>query len=254
MSLPLRSVSCRRPLLRILLVAALSAAASPVLPVLPLEAQAVTDPGDTDTVLEDRILAVVDDDPILDSDVERLVALGLVSRGSEEPEEDFQRRLLEALIEQRLRFHAIERFGFEQIPVEAVEEELAAIRSRYPDAAAFQNELERLGLNERGLRQLLSRQLMVLTYIEERLGPRIFIRSEEIESYYRNTLGPRLEESGATAPPLEEVRDSIRPVLREQRLNQEIRKWSDELRDKADIRIFPEPPAELPPVIGSSAP
>lgn len=202
--------------------------------------------------LEDRILAVVDEDPILDSDLERLVALGLVAPAPDESPEAFRRRVLDALIEQRLRFHAIERFGFEEVPVAAIDEEIAQIRGRFEDEAAFRDELKRLGLSEKGLRQLLSRQLMVLTYIEERLGPRIFIRDQDIQAYYRQVLVPELG-GDAAVPPIDEVRESIRRVLRERRLNEEIAKWSDELRDKADIRIYAEPPRSLPPPVGRPA-
>ena len=167
------------------------------------------DGGAASAQLEDRILAVVDEDPILDSDVERLVALGLIAPKPGESDDAFRRRLLEELIEQRLRFHAIERFGFEEVPVAAVDEQVAAIRARFPDQGSFAAELARLGLNERGLRQLLTRQLMVLTYVEERLGPRIFVRTEEIESYYRDVLTPKLKAGGAEVPPIEEVRDQM---------------------------------------------
>lgn len=197
--------------------------------------------------LEDRVLAVVDEDPVLESDLERLTALGLVAPEPGEGQDAFRRRLLDALIEQRLRFHAIERFGFEEIPVQAVEGQVAEIKARFEDDAAFRDELARLGLDQQALRQLLTRQLMVLTYTEERLGPRIFVRDEDISAYYRNVLVPGLG-PGTDVPPLETVREDIRRVLREQRLNEEIRTWTDELREEADIRIYADAPRDLPPV------
>ena len=56
----------------------------------------------------DRILAVVDEDPILLSEVEQAIGLGLVERQAEESEEEYRRRVLARLIEQRLRFHEID--------------------------------------------------------------------------------------------------------------------------------------------------
>lgn len=59
----------------------------------------------------DRVLAVVDEETILASDVEQVIALGLVERQEEESEEAFRQRALQELIEQKLRFHEIDRYG-----------------------------------------------------------------------------------------------------------------------------------------------
>src|SRR5256885_16119909 len=62
--------------------------------------------------LRDRVLAIVDEDPILESDVLRIIALGLAQPKPGEAEGEFRRRVLAQLIEDRLRFHEIDRFGF----------------------------------------------------------------------------------------------------------------------------------------------
>src|SRR5437868_2086784 len=64
--------------------------------------------------LKDRVLAVVDEDPILQSDLDRVISLGLKQRNPNEEEPAFRRRVLNDLIADRLRFHEIDRFGFEQ--------------------------------------------------------------------------------------------------------------------------------------------
>jgi hypothetical protein len=52
-------------------------------------------------------------------------------------------------------------------------------------------------------------------------------------------------------PPLEAVRDKIREVLRQQRLTEEIERWTEELRRKAVIAVYFDEPAggPLPPVV-----
>lgn len=198
----------------------------------------------------DRVLAVVDDDPILTSDVEQVVGLGLAERRGGETDEAFRRRVLDELIEQRLRFHEIDRFGFGQVPVDEVEELFADIRGRYASDEEFQRRLLQLGLDETGLRQLVARQLMVLTYVEERLGPRVFVSIDDIRKYYDEVLAPELRRRGETVPPIEEVREQIRAVLKEQRLNEEIVEWTGELRAKADVvNYFDSEHGELPPPV-----
>ncbi len=205
--------------------------------------------------VKDRIVAVVDEDPILASDIERDVGLGLVAKNPGESDAAYRRRILGLLIEQRLRFHEIDRFGLVQVPADQVEKNLNEIRSRFPDAAAFERRLKELGLSENGLRQLVTRQLMVLTYVDERLGPRVFVSLDDVKAYYRDVMTPALDKEHQPVPPLDDVRETIRQVLREQRLNQEIERWTEELRNQASIANYgDEGDRPLPPVVKTIGP
>ncbi len=207
----------------------------------------------TETVLVDRVLAVVDDDPILVSDLEQVIGLELARQRDGESEEAFRRRVLDDLVAERLRFHEMDRFGLGQVPVEEVERHFEEVRSRFAGKAEFQARLARLGLDENGLRQVVARQLMVLAYVEERLGPRIFVSLDDIRAYYDGELAPALRRRGEPPPPIEEVREEIRAVLKERRLNEEIAKWTEELRAEADVEIYPQPhEGELPPLVPPS--
>ena len=225
------------------------------LTVLGAEAQAPKPPAQPSAsqgqpVLKDRIIAVVDEDPILASDLERVVALNLIPPREGEADAAFRRRVLGQMIEQRLRLHEIDRFGLEQVPVDEIEARVARIRQGFPDEKAFLDTLRRVGLTLTTLRQLVSRQLVVMTYVDERLGPRVFIDAHDIEQYYQNTLASEMRRRGQTLPPLDDVRDDIRKVLREQRLNDEIRRWTGELRRSADIAVYLDSPEQpLPPVV-----
>lgn len=200
--------------------------------------------------LKDRVMAVVDEDPILASELERVIALGLAQPLPGEADAQFRRRILNSLIEERLRFHEIDRFGFEQVPVDLIEKNVAEIRKRFPNEEAFRQTLRELGLSQQALRQLVARQLMVLTHVEEQLGPRVFVSLDDITAYYNNVLTPEMRKQGQPVPPMEDVRDQIRAVLKEQRLNEELVKWTEELRRQADIQVyFDKPAGPLPPVV-----
>lgn len=195
-------------------------------------------------------MAVVDEDPILSSEIERVVALGLAQPKPGEEDARFRRRILDDLVEQRLRFHEIDRYGFEQVPVDLIEKNVADIRARFPNDEAFRKTLRDLGLTQQALRQLVARQLMVLTHVEEQLGPRVFVSLDDITQYYRTTFTQEMQRQKAPVPPLDDVREQIRTVLKERRLNQELDKWTEELRRKADIHVyFDKPPGDLPPVV-----
>ena len=211
---------------------------------------AQTRPPQAPPKLEDRIVAVVDEEPILASEIDRAIALGLKQRRPGENETAFRRRVLNDLIEERLRFQEIDRFGFEQVPVDEINLQVQKIHAQFPDEATFQKTLQQHGLSLKDLRQLVARQLMVLTYVDEQLGPRVFVSLDDITAYYRNVFTPAMQKSRQPVPPLDDVRDDIRAVLKEQRLNEAIEKWTEDLRAKADIQVyFDQPAGALPPVV-----
>ncbi len=208
-------------------------------------------PAAAEATLRDRIVAVVDGDPILRSDVERALALGTAPPPTGVSERDQRRRVLDGLIEERLRIHEVERYGFEQVPVELIAKQVETIRARFPSDEAFRQRLQALGMTMEGLEQLVAQQLQVLVYVDELLGARVFVGLEEIEAHYHATLVPQLRVAGQPVPPLDEVREQIREVLRQQRLNEELLRWTAELRRGADVEdYFDRPERELPPKVG----
>jgi hypothetical protein len=204
--------------------------------------------------LVDRIVAVVDEDPILQSELDEVVGLGLAQRRPGEGDDDFRARVLDELVRQRLRFHEVDRFGFTQAPVAEIERQVAAIRERLGGADALARRLGELRMSEDELRQHVARQLMVLTYVDERLGARVFVGLDDIRRYYTETLAPRLRGEGRVVPPLEEVREEVRALLKETRLNEEIERWTAELEREADVEVFLDEPRELPPVVHQVGP
>jgi hypothetical protein len=205
---------------------------------------------------------VVDEDPILASDVERVIALGLAGEPADatadgaarESDDDLRRRVLDQLIEERLRFHEVERVGLAQVPIAEIETQVELIRSRFATEEAFQERLRDLALSEEGLRQLVSRQLAILSYLDERLGARIFISLDDIRRYYEEELRPALAAKSQPLPPIEDVRESIRGVLRARQLNEEVIRWTAELQRKADVvDLRYNSHDDLPPVVQTIA-
>lgn len=229
------------PLLALLLL--LAACSRSPAPATPPEPNAPVPPL-SEHRLRDRVVAVVDEEAVLWSEIETVVALGLV------PATRSRADVLDGLIEQRLRFQAAERFGLVQVSVERVEEQVAEIAARFESPQEFRRRLEASGLTEGELRQLVARQLMVLNYVDEQLGARVFVSLDDIRTYYDGQLVPRLERNGDPVPPLDAVREEIRGVLKEERLNEEIERWTSELRREADVQIFLDGGSEeLPPLV-----
>lgn len=189
--------------------------------------------------LVDRVVAMVDGDAIFLSDVERARALA----GGGDTLTD--RELLDRLIDERLRLHEVERFESVPVSLDEVDRQVEALRTQLlPETLEARLASMEMSLEE--LRETFARQLLLLEYVEERLGARVFVDLDDVRAYYDETLVPQLEARGDEIPPLERVREQIRSLIREQRLDEEIALWTEDLRRSADIVDTldeePEPP------------
>lgn len=186
----------------------------------------------------DRVAAVVDRQVITVSEVNQMVELRFFQRNSGESEDDFRHRILEALIAQALRFRDVERFGAEEIPKDSIEARVTEISKRFPTPADLDAALQRVELTPDELRALVKRQLQVEEYIQERFAPLVFVSNDEIDAYYRGTWSQQRRQRGLAIPPLAEVREEIRALLRSSRLQEEIEKWTTQLRERANVDIY----------------
>lgn len=198
----------------------------------------------------DRIVAVVDEDPIFYSDLVRAIAFGFAAAPA--GPEDF-RLILEKQIDQRLRAHEIDRYGVPPAPEANIAEQLGHLEAALGGGAALDAELQAAGSNREELRRSLDLQLRILSYIEERLAPRVFVDDVEVTAYYQGELQAELAGRGQPLPPLAEVKEGIKTVLRERKLNEEAAKWTADLRRRARLVDLLDRPAsreeDLPPVV-----
>ena len=216
----------------------------------PVTSQAMAQDVEEGLHLEDRLVAVVDDDPIFLSDVDRLLALGLVEASPADDVETRRRTALDRLIEERMRLHEVERYELGTVRTTSVDRQLAALEERLRGVDALDELLARQDMDRAALRLLLRRQLRILAYVEERLGPRVSVRADQIEAYYEDELRAEMSARGAPLPALVEVADAIRGVLRERALNREIEEWTQDLRLRANVvDLLSRRSADLPPVI-----
>ena len=73
---------------------------------------------------------------------------------------------------------------------------------------------------------------------------------DDIQAYHEKTLAPEAARHGQAPPPLDEVTEQIRELLRQQRLNEEIGNWTEELRREADVaNLLDREDRPLPPVV-----
>jgi len=198
----------------LLLPAALFLAAGPA-------AAAPPEPPPVETI--ERVVAVVDERPLLLSDLRALQAV----RGLAEPE------ALEAAIDERLMHLEASRLPQADVSQEEEDRALALLLETRPALRA--------AVPEADLRRLLRRQLGVLKYVEFRFRPQVRVSDEEVRKAWEE------EQAGRPAgPALEDEQEAIRARLERQAIDERIEAWVKGLRARADVRYVGEPPPAGP--------
>ena len=186
----------------------------------------------------DRIAAVVQSDVITVSEVDQMVTLRILPHAAGRSDDDYRKEVLDALISQALRYKDVERFGSEDIPRDSIEARTQQIIKRFPTEAAFTAALSSSQLTLEEFRTIVKRQLQVEAYIQERFSPMIFIPNEDIETFYKGPWSAQRRERGLAVPPLNDVREEIRTLLKSTQLQKEIDKWTAQLRARANVDVF----------------
>ncbi len=192
-------------------------------------------------IVLDRIAAVVGDDVILESEVAKFVAVRYLPPRPGEGERAYRDRVLDELVVDLLRERELRKTG-------GLEPNPAEVEARMKDLAArveverhepFEEVLKGAGITRADVVGFVRRGLMLETYTRERLSPTVRVTDAEIKAYYD---GPFREEARAKGieklPPLSEVSDQVRDLLRERKLNETIARWTEELRQGTRILIY----------------
>jgi len=186
----------------------------------------------------DRIAALVDRQVLTVSEITQMEEIRFFPRTTGQSEDDYRRAILDNLIAQALRYRDVERFGAADVSKDAIEARLLEIQKRFPSIDEFNAALQKAELSLDEVRALIKRELQVENYIQERFAPMIAVSSDEIESYYKGAFAQQRRQRGLAVPPLAEVQEDIRTTLKASRLQQEVDKWTTELRSRANVDVY----------------
>jgi hypothetical protein len=171
----------------------------------------------------ERIVAVVDERPLLWSDTHVLQ----VVRGLAEEE------ARDAAIDERLMH--VEAARLPQADV-SPEEETRALELLVEKRPSLRRELE-----EPDLRRLLHRQIAILKYVEFRFRPQVRVSDAEVRKAWED------EQAGRPAgPAFEDEEEELRARLERRALDERIEAWVRELRRRADVRYVGGSPRATP--------
>jgi len=203
-------------------------------------------PNPAQPVVLDRVVAVVNNQPILLSDVDDAIRLSALDPPSEEGPLTPQRALDEligrALIRQQMRREEIA--AATPTPAE-VEARLSEIRAELPECekenCATQQGWEAFlaahDLTAERVEVYLRHRMEILRFIEQRFRQGIRVSPQQVETYYHDTLLPQYA-PGVQPPRLETVAPRIEEILLQQQVNALFDDWLKNLREQGDVEVL----------------
>lgn len=200
----------------------------------------------------DRVVAIVNGDLILESDVDaerRFAAFQPFSEAKTETRDE----LIQRLIDRTLILQQMELQPQPPISDEAVDAELSTLRKAIPACAEYHCEtdagwqkfVEDQGFTVAEVRDRWRQRMEVLRFIEERFRMGIRISSAEVDDYYRKTMLPVYQKQNLTPPAEATVADRIQEILLQQRVDSLLDDWLAALRAQGSVRIL-KPGEEAP--------
>lgn len=190
----------------------------------------------------DRIVAKVNGHIILQSDLDdalRYEAL-LSGKSLDQFTENDRRAVLDRLIDQELLDEQMKSTSFQHASQAEVQARIAAARKLYPQAssdAGWQAVLQGFQLNEKDLAAHVQQQIDLMRLVDARLRPQVQIDSKSIEAYYRDKFVAQVKQAGGGDVALSDVSGKIRELLTEEKVNQLLVSWLQNLRSESKVTI-----------------
>jgi len=200
------------------------------------------DTGAGDRVTLDRVVATVNSDLILESEVdaeERFAAFQPFS----EPRPVTRDRVIERLIDRALILQQMALQPQAPISDEEVDAQLSTLRKAIPKCAVYHCETQEgwekfvaaQGFTVDEVRERWRQRMEVLQYIEERFRSGIDITQAEIDDYYQKTMLPTYQKEKATPPAEASIADRISEILLQQQVDKLLDDWLTALRAQGGV-------------------
>jgi hypothetical protein len=184
----------------------------------------------------DQIITLVNNEMITRSDLLWSIALDPDAPSPQGPiSSDVLRQKLDVLIDQRLIAQEAARMPGAEVSKAEVEKAKGELVGKFPSEAVFRTRMESVGLSQARIDELMRQRVAINKFIDFRFRSFVFVSEQDARTYYDDRLAPEIRKEGRIPPPLDQVRDKILDVLKQQKVNEEIDRFLREARQRADI-------------------
>jgi len=201
----------------------------------------------------DYIVAIVNQDVILESDVQEEMHFSAFEPFHEQSAQTARNQALQRLINRTLILQQERLQPVAPVTDAEVQAEIDELRKAIPACAEYACDTEQgwqrfLAANDFTEQELLARwreRMEVLAFIEMRFRSGVRISPQQIEDFYKQTMLPAYVKDHATPPPLSELSDRIKEVLLERQVTSMLNDWLKTLREQGSVRTL-QPGEEAP--------
>jgi protein involved in sex pheromone biosynthesis len=189
----------------------------------------------------DEIVAIVNEEEIKRNEFETLLdsklmgyqqqGLDLSSPEGEELLEQLRIETLDDLINMKVLIQGAEREGYEASSAQ-VDEQLQSIKQQFEDEAQFEEALALNSITLDELEQQISDQVKIDQYISEEVG-QVSVTEEEMRQFYDD-----FSKDAEDVPDYEELAPQIEQHLTEEKRNEKISTFLEELKNQSEIEII----------------
>lgn len=221
----------------------------------PAQNQPQTSANASQPVVLDRVIAIVNGEVLLQSDVDqekRLAVLSpLVPRGNNTDADAAHRLIRRTLVLEQMKQQDQPTTVSQAEAEKGLKELRATLHRCAPLSCASQKGWDKFlhdhGITQQEALQRWSQRMAIEKFINLRFRAGIRITPQQISHYYNHTLVPALEQNQVPVPPLKQISPRIEQLLLEEHVNSMITEWLKSLRAEGSVQI-------LVPAYGKSTP
>jgi peptidyl-prolyl cis-trans isomerase SurA len=204
-------------------------------------------------VVLDRVVAVVNGDVILESDVDEERRFEDIQPYRRTANDRSRERTIERLIDRDLILQQAELEPEDAISDKALDDQLTTLRKDIPDCKAYHCEtdegwkkyLSDHGFTVEEFRERWRLRMQLLKFIEVRFRNGIKVSDAEIKEFYEKRMAPEYASRNVTPPKLDTISKRIEEVLLQQQVGALLVDWLKSLRVQGSVKIMN--PGEVAP-------
>jgi peptidyl-prolyl cis-trans isomerase SurA len=196
-------------------------------------------------VVLDRIVAIVNGDTILESDIDEELRFEEIQpyRGSTNftREQTIQRLIDRALILQQSELEPQYAVTDAELntQLETLRKDIPACKQYHCETdAGWQKYIEDHGFTTDEFRDHWRKRMQLLRFIEVRFRNGITISDDQIKAYYTTTMLPEYAKRNVTPPELKTISKRIEEVLLQQQVGSLLEDWLKSLRAQGSVRMI----------------
>jgi hypothetical protein len=184
----------------------------------------------------DRIVARVDVDIILLSDVRGLERYQQLVDGKSETDA----QVLDRLIDQWIVRNEADTALFPHPTPDAIDKGVERVRGSFTSPEEYETKRRETGLTDADVRKMVASQLYLSNYLDSRFRPSVHIEAKDIQDFYEKAVIPRAQARGQEAPSLDAAKDVIREALIQTGIDEQANRWLAESRSRIVVEKMPE--------------